>query len=406
MEIDPQNGTAAIRAPAIGAHPSWSGSRTTPIARHYGLDWLRIGAFLLLIVYHIGLYLSPWDWHVNTATAVEDMPYILMALNPWRMTLLFIVSGFAARAVLDRAESVGGFAVSRLKRLALPLLFGALLIVPPQPWVEVQDKLGYAHGYGHFLLYDYFGPRSELTVTPGLFHLWFLSYILAYSLIVAAAAAIIPSSWTDRLQRYFARLLGGWWIVVLPLAWLLVVREAIAPGLHPTNRLADDLPGHLIYLPAFLFGFGLARARSLWEDIVRAWPAALMLALAGYGATIWQLHGYPGMPTLNGQMRAELGWASLTGWGMILLLLAAAQCWLNRDHRWRAPLTEAVFPVYLVHQTLIVLIGWWLRPYTIGTPAETAILLAVTAAGCWAFYAAGSRIGWLRPWIGLGQARR
>ena len=42
-----------------------------PAGRHYGMDWLRIGAFALLILYHIGMYFVPWDWHVKIAQPVS-----------------------------------------------------------------------------------------------------------------------------------------------------------------------------------------------------------------------------------------------------------------------------------------------------------------------------------------------
>lgn len=45
-------------------------SKTILTGRQYGLDWLRIGAFALLILYHIGMFLVPWGWHVKAAEPV------------------------------------------------------------------------------------------------------------------------------------------------------------------------------------------------------------------------------------------------------------------------------------------------------------------------------------------------
>ena len=73
----------------------------------------------------------------------------------------------------------------------------------------------------------------------------------------------------------------------------------------------------------------------------------------------------------------------------------------NRDAPARAMLTEAVFPFYLVHQTIIVLVAYWLIPARLTGGAEFAVLIAATIAGCWAFYAIGRRIAILRPLIGL-----
>ncbi|MEJ8631846.1 hypothetical protein P0F65_22800 [Sphingomonas sp. I4] len=77
----------------------------------------------------------------------------------------------------------------------------------------------------------------------------------------------------------------------------------------------------------------------------------------------------------------------------------------NVDNRWRPMLTEAVFPFYLIHQTIIVVAGYALLPTATGSLARFAILLVVTIIGCWAFYIVGRRVHWLRPAIGLSRRR-
>lgn len=346
--------------------------------------------------------ISPWDWHVNSEQPLHGIVYLLVAMNPWRMTLLFVVSGYAARAVLARATGIGDFVRSRAARLLIPLAFGTLVVVVPQPWVELTSKLRYTHGFGHFWLHDYFDLSAKGPHAFGFFHLWFVAYIWVYSMLVAAGAAWLPAHWQARLQRRFERALAGWRLVVLPVAWLLLLRLILLPGQSPTNHVATDLPGHLIYLPAFLFGFGLARADGLWPHILKQWRPALALTIIGYALIAWRMMGNPGALWLKPYYReAELGPASLMGWGAIILLLGAAARWLNHDHRWRATMTEAVFPIYLIHQTLIVVIGWWLLCFHWGAPAEFAFLMVAATIGCWAFYMAGSRLGPLRPLIGL-----
>lgn len=346
---------------------------------------------------------SPWDWHVNSERPIHGIIYLLIAMNPWRMTLLFIVSGFATRAVLARAEDIRTFARSRSARLLIPLIFGALVVVAPQPWVEWRTKAGYAHGFGYFWLHDYFDIFRPGQKAFGFFHLWFVAYIWVYSMVVAAAAALIPDHWRPRLQRGFERALSGWRLIVVPIAWLLFLRMILLPGQFPTNRVATDIAGHLVYLPAFLFGFGLARADRMWPDILRLWRPAVVIAILGYCLIAWRMMGNPGMEWLKSYRQSELAPASLMGWAAIILLLGAAARWMNRDHRWRATLTQAVFPIYLIHQTLIVVIGWWLLRFNWGPVAEFFILVVATTIGCWAFYTAGSRLGILRPLIGLSR---
>ncbi|MGC8001012.1 hypothetical protein ACP3XN_26790, partial [Salmonella enterica] len=72
--------------------------------RHYGLDWLRIGAFGLLILYHIGMVFVPWGFHAKTAQPLPWVVVPMLAINSWRLLLLFVVSGYASRALLVRGD--------------------------------------------------------------------------------------------------------------------------------------------------------------------------------------------------------------------------------------------------------------------------------------------------------------
>jgi hypothetical protein len=93
-------------------------------------------------------------------------------------------------------------------------------------------------------------------------------------------------------------------------------------------------------------------------------------------------------------------------WGAIVALIGVAERYWNHNHRWRGTLTEAVFPFYLIHQTVIVVTEFWITPFHLGPVIEATILIAATVVGCWTFYLIGRRIGWLRPLIGLKRRVR
>lgn len=63
--------------------------------RRVDLDWVRIAAFCLLILYHVGMFYVPWNWHIKSAHPVAALEPLMLALNPWRLALLFLVSGVA-----------------------------------------------------------------------------------------------------------------------------------------------------------------------------------------------------------------------------------------------------------------------------------------------------------------------
>ncbi|MGH8050651.1 MAG: acyltransferase family protein, partial [Arenimonas sp.] len=111
-----------------------------PLDRRYDLDWLRILAFGLLIFYHIGmLYVANWGFHYKSQYLSQPLEGLMLLVNPWRMSLLWIISGISIRFVLQKVSAYR-FVTTRSLRLLLPLLFGILVVVPPQLFVEMTGK--------------------------------------------------------------------------------------------------------------------------------------------------------------------------------------------------------------------------------------------------------------------------
>lgn len=368
------------------------------------MDWLRIGAFALLIFYHIGMVFAPWNFHVKSPNGAEWTTLPMMATNAWRLPLLFVVSGYASRALLARSDGAGGFAVNRSWRLLVPLLFGMAVIVPPQAWVELVTSRRYSGGFLHFWLHDYFrfGPLGGLWL-PAWNHLWFVAYLWVYTVALAIGAAIVRAGpGTGGVQRLFDRVFGGWGVIVLPMAWSIAVHGWWFPMAAETHRLIGDWIAHVMYVPAFLFGFGLARSGPALAALRRLWLPAALLALAGLGGVLAiEYHWPPATPAPRWIYRPYGVAHALQQWGTIAALTGIADRWLNHDAAPRAMLTEAVFPFYIIHQTIIVVAMYWLLPTGLSGDAEFGVLAAATVAGCWAFYLGGRAVTWLRPLIGL-----
>lgn len=372
---------------------------TTAISgRQYGLDWLRIGAFALLMLYHIGMFFVPWGWHIKSATPVEWAIWPMMAVNPWRLMLLFVISGVVSRALLAKLASPGGFAASRSARLAVPLLAGMVLFVAPQPWFELRDRGAYEAGFFHFWLHDYFefgGSRG--TPLPTWNHLWFVAYLWAYSLVLAGLAAL-QGRLRKPLQQGFDALFSGWRLILLPMVWLALARLVLHPLFGETHALVDDPYAHAIYGFAFLFGVGLARSEPAWRMINTHWRRLLglaALACAAMLAAFGLAEGDPAWDNLRLLARAVLAWSAILG------LLGMAQALLNHDSPVRRYLTEAIFPYYIAHQTIIMAAGFWLKQAGISNPLACLVILLATVIGCALTYEAARRIAWLRPVLGL-----
>ncbi|VWX52205.1 conserved membrane hypothetical protein [Novosphingobium sp. 9U] len=375
-------------------------------SRHYGMDWLRIGAFALLILYHVGLVFSTWPYELKSARSYEWVAYPLLALNAWRLSLLFAISGYASAAVLARASGTAAFLRGRLARLGIPLLFGMAVVVPPQPWVWLTMAKGYDHSYLWFLAHDYFTFRNlDGVMVPSWMHLWFVVYLLAYTLVLVALK-LLPARVRTWLHDTGERALEGWLLLPLGIGWIYLARR-LPGGWTDNHDLVNDLHAHAAYLPMFLFGVLLRKSEGVRLAIARQWKLAAALAVLGYlGVSAYEWH-------FLADVRIHEAWQdpfrvarATQSWCAIIALFGIADRYWNREGRWRTTLAEAVFPFYIIHQTLILVIGYWLRPLHPDPLVEFAVLVAGTAVGSLAFYFGGRAIGPLRPLIGLKRTAK
>lgn len=377
-----------------------------PSPRLYFLDWTRIIAFGLLILYHVGMYFVSWDWHVKHPDAGSPGLEALMRLSsPWRMSLLFLVSGAATAAMVSSTGASAAWLRGRVRRLGLPLLFGIAVIVPPQSYFEVVQKHGFDGSYLAFMrLYltghgGFCGPH-ECLILPTWNHLWFLPYLLVYTLLLWVALMLRADA-LDRGGRLLARSFDGAspaarsaLLLAAPVLVLTAARIALRDAYPVTHALVGDWYAHAQYLPMFVGGALMSRMQSVWSHLERArWPA-LGLALVGWAMLVTDTTGVP----------RPLAYATQQ-WCAIVAAIGFAHRWLDFDAPARAGLNEAVFPVYIVHQTLIVLLAVGARPLALPPAIEGVLIAVATIALGLATFALVRRFGMLRPLFGLAPAR-
>ncbi|TRW14026.1 acyltransferase family protein [Glacieibacterium frigidum] len=374
------------------------------MTRRYDLDWLRIGAFGLLILYHIGMVFVPWEFHIKTARPMQWVEAPMLLLNAWRLSLLFLISGVASRMMLRKG---GSFGWGRTKRLFIPLVAGMALWIAPQAWVDLRVNYNYPHGFVYYWQHDNWRFDDSLGIdTPTWNQLWFVAYLWVYSMVLALVA-LAPAAWRERAQSAFDTLFGGWRLIVLPVAVYALTRILLADRFPETHGLVDDWYAHSIYAFAFFFGVGLGGTRTLWPLIARVWKPCAIAALIAWvmvAAVFVPLPEGAELPPL--QTAAMRVVRAVQAWGAIIALLGFAQAFLNHDHPWRTTLNEGVFPAYIAHQTVILVVMYWLLPLGLSALTEFAILVAATVVGSVLFYLIGREIPGLRPLIGLRGLER
>lgn len=371
--------------------------------RRIDLDWVRILAFGLLIFYHVGMYYVTWGWHVKSPFASHAIEPLMVLSSPWRLSLLFFVSGCATAFL--HSKSAAGFVRSRTQRLLIPLALGLWVIVPPQSWAEVTEAVGYHGGYLHFMsLYaqGYGGfCRDGCLRIPTWNHLWFVAYLWCYTMVAALAWRVVPRAAIDRWSAALARVLRGPGLIALPVAGLGAIRLLLVIRFPDTHALIDDWYLHAEYFSVFALGLLLAREASVWEEIRRQRWIALVLAFAGYAAVQGGYAHWEQLQSIDGFRELHRIAYALDQWCAIVAALGFARQWNPADSRARRYLTEAIFPFYIVHQTAIVLLAHFMKPLGLRPLVEGPLLVAATAAICVASFEIVRRVGWMRPLFGL-----
>jgi hypothetical protein len=276
------------------------------------------------------------------------------------MPLLFLLAGMSAFASLG-TRGLGRFLGERFGRLFVPLGFGILIMVPPQVYVErissmVALRTSPIDFGGSFL--DFY-PRffTSCCYPDGNFswhHLWFLAYLFVFSVALLPALLLLrrlASSHGIRLSRPTASLA----LLALGLP-LLAIELGLRPNFPSTHALIDDWASNLHYTWLMLAGALLMASsdlRSALGDTRRAWLLAAAVLSAGWLAVRF---GIATVPTPGAALALRMG----AEWSCLVALLGYGNRILARPMPFLTRFGAVAMPFYVVHQTIIVLLGFWL----------------------------------------------
>ncbi|WP_193164121.1 acyltransferase family protein [Microbulbifer hainanensis] len=388
---------------------------TQPTAeRRYDIDWLRTLAFAVLILFHLGMYyVADWGWHIKSEQTVTWLQNLMMLTAPWRMSLLFFISAVALALVQKRSDARSGLQLAgrRTQRLLVPLLFGMFVIVVPQTYFEALSQNLIEPGYFQFWG-KYINPRTDLLTEHhtaiGLLtwnHLWFLPYLWIYSLLLIPLRRPLNQLAQSRIfQRVPPVLAIAAVVIVLMLVWLLLRTQ------YPvTHALVNDWYNHGRYLLVFVFGYLFALQPRWWQFVIDRRSLFLGLAIGCYLLIIANRNG--AFPALEANFNQHLGVRLFAGivvalnhWAWIFCVVGFAGFYLNRPSRVLRYTNPAILPWYILHQTLIIVFAWSLKPLALPIGLEAVCLLALTVGGCVGGYGIIRRVNALRWLCGMSLA--
>lgn len=358
--------------------------------RRYDLDWLRVIAFALLMLFHAGMLFSTWFWHVKNLETSNAFDSVMRFVHQWRMPLLFFISGSAVWFAMERYSTWNYFR-ERHQRLLLPLLFGMLLIVPPQVYCE---RLYYQQQYNSF--WDFYRtiftsgsyPQGNLSWH----HLWYIPYIWTYSMVMlpvclwlrTRAGRALLAHVLDRVARPWALFL-----LCIPSALSDVLLRPFWP--EDANNLFGDWGNFAHKLCFFMAGFVLASSTPVYDAIAAHRRKFLLAGVVGFGIqqALRNANAHFSPAALAGARLLN----NLQIWMCLLVALGYGRRYLSFNHPFLRYANEAVYPFYILHQTVIIILGYQVVDANWGIGLKFPVVVAGTFLFTWGIYALA-----IRPW--------
>lgn len=336
--------------------------------RRVGLDWLRVFAILAVFVFHCTRFFDPLEWHLKNADQSSSLLRVTVSLIiPWIMELFFLVSGVGAWYAL-KSRTAGRFLLERIKRLLIPLYtVGLFILLPPQFYFDQLTKAGYSGTFAQ-ILPNYFAHFSLPGITEWYYilplpfsgHLWFLKCLFLISLISLPLLLWLKNDlgrrWITTLADWCNRP-GGLFLFIIP----LVLPRAVSGGFLQAQSCWGGFVWYLIY---FVIGYVIAAEKRFTEAFMKNAPICLVLWLA-----CSVLHLYQVVDVLNYALSPhrhtsimyalfQFTW-TVSSWCAVVFLIGFGAMYLKSENRLLNYGNEAVLPFYLLHQTIILCVGYF-----------------------------------------------
>jgi len=346
--------------------------RTVSGERRMDIAWLRILAVLLLFPFHTARVFDVWsDFYVKNDQLSSGLTWFIAFMEPWHMPLLFLLAGAATWFALGR-RSGRAYAGERVKRLLVPFLFGLVVLIPPQSYLGLLSHSGSAPGYFSWLpqFFQLNGADMDGYFLGGHTwgHLWFIVHLLVYALLALPVFLFLRRHAGRRVVGALARAASAPGVVLL-----------FALALVPAKYAPEIAGGNPVYyFTIFVLGYVVMADARFRQAIDRHRLAALLLGpLACVVVATFNVYGWPALPGWAG---APLGLylSTLLPWCFLVALLAYGRRFLRASSRFTTYAAEASYPVYLLHQTVIVAVAFMVVRWDAGVPLKFAAILAVS----------------------------
>lgn len=364
-----------------------NGNRDDFGGRQYFLDWVRILAFAFLIFYHTGMMFVSWGFHIESGHNSLFLKSIMLLTSNWRLDILFIVSGVAISFMITKM-SLKAFTWQRVIKLYFPLLFTVVIVVAPQSYYEAIQKGVFEGSFWQFWTTQYFTFTWDERMNapfPTFNHMWYVLYLFHYTILLLPLFAFINSEkGKTLLSRIEYWLSGGTRIVWLPLM-LYIINLLAFDDDKITHAFYNDWYGHSIFLFAMIMGLLFVRMPLVWQAFENNRHISLALGLISYGALLAIFL----IPNESLPFDPDEVWgliALVVKWSWIALIIGFARKYMNFTNETLKYCNGIVYPFFILHQTVIIVFGYYVIDWGLSGPAEYLIVAIGTFVICGLVY--------------------
>jgi glucans biosynthesis protein C len=348
-------------------------------ARLYYIDWLRVLAILVIFTFHGARLFDNESWHVDNAVTATGFTIYIQLIASWVMPLFFVLSGAGIYFALQ-SRATGHFLKERVTRLLVPwAIVGLLLFAPIQVYLERYSHGDFTGNFFQFIPQFFkgsyeFSDAGNFTFT-GL-HTWFLLFLFVHTMILLPLFTINKQTMKSLLSR-FSVYFEKWWallLLALPI-WIMQWIGDVTP-IGDTARMGGW--NTLIYLLLLAYGYLVFSNVKILAVIKKYTFAFLAGAVALSVLMVIMRH----VISINAEFESPGYFAILLRnaaimWLWILAIIGLGMRYLQRNNKVLQYGNEAVLPFYILHQPIILLIGYFVVQWNINIGVKYVLVLAI-----------------------------
>jgi len=317
---------------------------------------------VMLFLFHNAHLFDSIYWHIKNEQQSFVATAFVVFVHLWSMPLLFLLAG--ASTWFARSYKKGTVYIKeRFKRLAIPFVFGILILVPPQIFVEGLSKSRFQGSF--FYNYPHLFAKDSITFDPLVFsnyghHLWFLAFLFLFSLMDLPLSLFLRRENGLRLIARLAAFLEK----KSNLLWSVVPVALIQISLRIKYPAYCSWTDFCFWFVFFIYGYLIMADQRLLKAILKHGIAGLMIGI-GCVAMIGYLYGAGFLTNQFVQPKFSPGYVlfmfvyALAAWAWVVCILNLGIRFFNFKNRFLQYAQQAVLPFYMLHQTVILLIGFY-----------------------------------------------